>query len=99
MLTLQLYEKWATQFRESINLRVPSPPHERSDLSVVQTELDQLNRNYLSLLAELNQRLKQLKLRHEQAGVMFPVSRKTNRLRMTQTIKRVHSIDSPGCCY
>ena len=52
-------------------MRAPSS-RDQSDLSVVQSEVDQLNRNYLSLISELNQRLTHAKVRHEQAGVTLP---------------------------
>ena len=60
-------------FRRELSIRAPSS-HDQSDLSVVQSEVDMLNRNYLSLISELNQRLMHAKVRYEQAGVALPVA-------------------------
>ncbi len=78
---MQTFEKKIRQFRESLEEVQPSldaslskKPRMQSGADNVRGELEQLNRHYMELLAEVNQRFRQLKEVYDRAGVHFPVS-------------------------
>ena len=79
--SLQVFEKRIKQFVDSVEESQPNIRQLLAHQSVMQSgadlvtaELNDLNKQYMELQAELNYRLKQFKQVYENAGLYFPVS-------------------------
>ena len=74
MKEAKIYQKKLGQFKDSLEQTPPTQPTLTSGADNVQSELDVVNRQYLELLAQLQQQVRVVKALHEDAGVYFPVS-------------------------